>query len=106
MTGKHHTEEAKRKISLKNGGKNSAMYGKPGTMLGKHHSLESRKKMSASQKLVSTHYKKVSQYTKDGVFLKTYNSIQEAEAAVGHGHIGEACAGYRRYACGFAWKFA
>ena len=50
MQGKHHSAEARRKISEANKGKNNSMYGKINPMYGKHHSTETRKKMSNSQK--------------------------------------------------------
>lgn len=47
MYGKHHSEEAKRKIS-----KNNSRYwlGKDGPMLGKNHSEETKRKISKSNK--------------------------------------------------------
>ena len=52
-TGKHHSEETKRKISESHKGEKNPMYGKFGkdnSMYGKHHSEESKKKMSESKK--------------------------------------------------------
>lgn len=48
--------------------------------------------------------KKVRQYDLDGNYIKTWDSIQEAQE-IYKGHIGEVCRGSRKTACGFQWRF-
>lgn len=51
--------------------------------------------------------KPVKQYTKDGIFLKTWNSEKEAKIYYNKksAHIGDACKGKRKYAIGYIWKY-
>lgn len=48
--GKHHSAEARKKISESMKGENNPMFGKPAWNKGKQHSAEARKKMSESKK--------------------------------------------------------
>ena len=55
MKGRHHTDEAKRKISEATRGKNNPMYGislsgELNGMYGEHHSEETKRKISESKK--------------------------------------------------------
>ena len=63
MLRKHHTEEAKRKISEGIKGEKHGMYGK-------HHSEETREKMSKNSK----RKKPIDQYDLDGNFIRTWES--------------------------------
>lgn len=51
--------------------------------------------------------KAVSQYSKTGEFIASYNSTLEAEKATGvyHSHISRCCKGKSKIACGFVWKY-
>lgn len=53
MTGKQHSEEAKKKMSKSHKGKlcgeDNPMFGKPGHMKGKHHTEETKQKISQSR---------------------------------------------------------
>lgn len=51
--------------------------------------------------------KEVVQYTKDGVFVAEYRSVNEVEDKNGfkHSHISECCNGKLKQAYGFVWKF-
>ena len=51
--------------------------------------------------------KKVSQYTKDGQFIKTYNNMQQAneETGVHYSGISQCCLGKSKTAGKFIWKF-
>ena len=51
--------------------------------------------------------KSVSQYSKTGEFIASYNSTLEAEKATGayHSHISRCCKGKSNIACGFVWKY-
>lgn len=50
----------------------------------------------------------VSQYSKDGTFIKTWVSMIEAEKALGicYQHIGQCCRGIVKSAGGFIWRYA
>lgn len=68
MVGKHLKEEAKLKISLKNG-------------------------------------KRVSQFDKNGNFIKDYISTNKARIETNITHIDDCCRGKRKTAGGFVWKY-
>lgn len=52
--------------------------------------------------------KPVNQYTKDNIFIKTWNSEKEASQFYNKksSHICDVCKGKRNYALGFIWKYA
>ena len=52
--------------------------------------------------------KKVLQYTKDGVFIASYNSIFDAHKATGANanHIGNVCRNERKSSGGYWWRYA
>lgn len=54
--------------------------------------------------------KKVSQYDKDGEFLRSFNSVKEAEEYLGYEKgrtkISECCNGKRKSCLGYIWKYA
>lgn len=52
--------------------------------------------------------RKINQYTKDGKFIKSYDSIGEAMTDNGYksNHISSVCNGERPYAEGYKWKWA
>jgi hypothetical protein len=60
-----------------------------------------------STKLTKPHTKKVHQYTKENVFIKTFNSIREAETEtnVGNRGISKACKNQCKTYGGFIWKY-
>ena len=73
MYGKHHTEEAKRKISESQLGVNHHMYGK-------HHTEQTRNKELISH---LDEAKPVEQYDKNGNLIGLYISIHEASRVTG-----------------------
>lgn len=91
--GKHHSIETIQKISISH--------------KEKHLSEEHKRKISESLK--GKVVKSVSQYSKDGRFINTYNSITEAEneTKINHSDISECCnkVRNRKTAGGFIWKF-
>ena len=112
MYGKHHTAEAKRKISEAMSGKNNPMYEK-------HHSDETKEKISLSRtgiiiphneewnfKISLSNSKPVAQYNKDGDLLAVFKSRTEAEEITGVKHqcIGRCVNGERKTAGGYIWK--
>ena len=99
--GKHHSEEAKEKMSKSKVGNNNPFFGK-------HHSENTRKKMSKSQ--MGNHNKPtkpILQYTKDGEFIKEWVSGTEASRVLGinNGHIVSCCKGKLKSAGGFVWRY-
>ena len=112
MYGKHHTAEAKRKISEAMSGENNPMYGK-------NHSDETKEKISLSRtgiiiphneewnfKISLSNSKPVAQYNKDGDLLAVFKSRTEAEEITGVKHqcIGRCVNGERKTAGGYIWK--
>lgn len=59
-----------------------------------------------NKKMAISNSKKVNQYDLNGNFIKTWNSISEANLYLGLGHhIGECCTGKRKTMGGYIWKF-
>ena len=101
MWGKHFTEEQKRKISESRKGK---YCGKNSPMWGKHRNDETRIKISkAHDKRKIT----VSQYTIEGVFIASYESIHEAQRLtnIDRATISRCCKGIQKTAGGFKWSY-
>ena len=95
--GKHLTEEHKSKLSEARKGENNPMYGK-------HRDDETRIKISkAHDKRKIT----VSQYTIEGVFIASYESIHEAQRLTNiyRATISRCCKGIQKTAGGFKWTY-
>ena len=77
---------------------------------GKKLSEEHKKKLSEAKKTNKHDCKKVSQYTKDGIYLRTWESTREAERElhINHTSISLCCKGYPKHktAGGFVWHYA
>ena len=112
MYGKHHTSEAKRKISEAMRGENNPMYGK-------HHADEVKKKISMSKTGISiphteewnskiglSNSKPVAQYNENGELLAIFRSRTEVEEITGikHQRIGKCANGECKTAGGYIWK--
>lgn len=71
-------------------------------LIAKYKTNETKQKLSDKKK------KKVNQYTIDGKFIKTFNSMDEAskEYDVTRQNIYANCSGKRKTACGFIWRYA
>ena len=50
----------------------------------------------------------VSQYSKDGTYIATYEGIEEAAKSngIGAGHISSCCRGSRETTGGYSWRYA
>lgn len=127
--GRKHTEESKIKMSEAKKGEKSWHFGKKGEehpMFGKRHtdetklkmselhkdkkhSEETKKKMSETQKNRPREktYKKISQFTKDGIFIKHFNSVKEAgkELCITKCNISSCLTGKSKSTGGFTWKY-
>lgn len=51
------------------------------------------------------HSKPVDQYTPDGILVKTWKSIKEAESHIHRKHIWDCCVGKREKCGGYIWKY-
>lgn len=114
--GRHHTEESRKKMSdyAKAHPGTKSRKGKNHPMYGKHHSEEARRKMSESAKnkyangYKNQNIKKVNQYTLEGEYMHTYDSIAEAGAQfnpLADRNISSACRGAKKTAYGYIWKY-
>lgn len=132
LFGKHLDEDTKQKISntLKGrfAGENHPMWGKKHSQetiekirkshlgkttwnKGKKWSEESKSKMSKSHigKNMGKDNKRsrrVLQYTKDGVFVASYDTISEATKETGIMNISGVCRGVHSQAGGYIWRYA
>ena len=95
MTGKHPSEETRRKLSKAKSGENNPWYGK-------HHSDETKKKIKES-----SHSKQVLQFSKDEELIAEYSSIMDAEQKTGcnNCNICACCKGKRKSCGGYIWKY-
>lgn len=105
-----HTEESRRKNSESHKGEKNPNYGKP-------RSEETKKKLSISNlgkhvfsENTKSHPNKkfVKQYSKDMIYIKTFNSIGNAgrETKIQQSNIIHVCKGIRKSAGGFIWRYA
>jgi group I intron endonuclease len=119
MSGYKHTEESCKKMADSRIGKYS---GDKHPLFGKSPSEERRKKQSESlkgkykgdkhpmfEKYGKNHpnSKSVNQYTKDGQFVRAWDSMGdiERELKIPSSHISECCFGKRKSAGGFLWRY-
>lgn len=93
-TGKHITEETRKKISIANAGEKNNMFGKT-------HSDEVKELLSQLKK------KPVWQYSLSGDFLKEWDSAMDAELSLGiSGHgISDCCNNVDKTCYGYIWRF-
>ena len=98
MYGKHHSEEAKKKIS----DNHADFRGEKHPLFGKHHTEGSKKKMAESKGVNG-----ILQYSKDGELIAEYQSTMDAERHTGchHAHICACCKGKRKSCGGYIWKY-
>lgn len=110
--GKHMSEESKKKLSESRKGKGHPTSEETKRKLSE--TLKGRPKSEEHKKKLSEHFtgkpnlktrKTVYQYTKEGVFVKEWIGISEAEKALGIKHIGCCALGKRPTAGGFQWRF-
>lgn len=97
MWGRHLTEEQKRKMSKAKKGENNPMYGK-------HLTDKHKRKLSKAHDNVKI---AVSQYTIEGVFIASYESIHEAQRLtnIDKKTISRCCRGIQKTAGGFKWAY-
>lgn len=103
---KNPSQETRNKISKGLKGKYTR---EKNSMYGKHHTKEAKEKIrKALEGSKSYRAKKVSQFDKEGNFIKTWDFITQVEKELGisHTHISSCCRGKRKTAGGFVWKYA
>ena len=110
--GKPMSEETKRKLS-------EAKKGKPGTPMSEEHkrklieiakrpkSESHRKKLSEAikGKKYPTQWKTILQYSSEGIFIKEWPCISEAQEVCKTKHIAACATGKRNFAGGFIWRY-
>lgn len=101
-TGKHHTEETRRKMS-------AAHKGTGAWLVGTHSSIECRKKMGESRKGArNVRAKAVYQYSLDGDFVAKYDYMEQVKERLdikSTSHISRCCIGLRKKAHGYMWSY-
>ena len=101
-TGKHPSENTRKKMSAAHTGELNHNYGK-------YHSEETRKKISDTKiNEKNPKSKKVNQYTKDDVFIKTWPYIKLAAEtlSIPYQNISRCCRENKGTAGGFIWRYA
>ena len=58
------------------------------------------------RRIATNFYKKVNQYDLDDNFIKTWNSIKEANVYYNTSHISECCRGRLKQVKGYIWRYA
>ena len=98
MQGYEMAQSTREKISQSNSGENAFWYGKklPDCMI---------KKMSESHLNHPSYSRGINQYDKDGHYIKTFPSVEEARRIVGHGNIARAARSSNALCLGYQWRY-
>jgi group I intron endonuclease len=109
--GRKHPEEVKVKIGSSQIGELNHMYGKVFTEDHRNKLRQTARKSGYDHSKMAEEDKpnkvEVNQYTIEGDFLKTHESITKAaeEMGVNRTTIGNCCRGKSKTSCGFIWKY-
>ncbi len=111
--GKPMPEETKRKLSEANKGKSRNPFSEETrrklseSNKGKSKSESHRKKLSEAikGKKYPTQWKPILQYSSEGIFIKEWPCISEAQEAYQTHHIPACATGKRNFAAGFIWRY-
>jgi len=109
--GRKHPEEVKVKIGSAQIGELNHMYGKVFTEEHRNKLRQAARKSGYDHSKMAEEDKpnkvEVNQYTIEGEFLKTHESISKAaeEMGVDRTTIGNCCRGKSKTSCGFIWKY-
>lgn len=100
-TGRNHTEETKRKMSLSHIGKQKC--------LGYKHSEETKEKhRKIFTRDVNPRVRAVNQYDLQGNFIKKFDCMEDIKKELNITstcHISDCCRGIRNKCCGFIWRY-
>jgi len=123
------TDEKRRLFSEKYSGSNSYWYGKKGANTPMYGKKQSKKHSDAIKEYMNSdrnpaknpiikkmfsemktgeknpNSKKIEQYTKDGLYIRSWNCIIDATRELGIFHIDQVCLGKRKSAGGYIWKY-
>ena len=101
-TGKHHTEETKRKMSLSHIGNNKC--------LGYKHTEQTKEKhRQLFLGIKNPRAKAINQYDLNGNYIKTYNCMEYIKKDLNIPstcHISDCCRGIRNKCYGYKWQYA
>lgn len=114
--GYHHTEESRQKMSNSRKGmyigEKNPMYHKHPIWYGRHLTEEHKRKISEAKRGKFTSYtkklcKRIDQYTIEGNFIKTWDSIAEIERTldIKGTHISRVCRNKRKTTGGYKWEY-
>lgn len=106
MYGKHHSDEAKQKMSQSKIGKKHPIDEK--TRIKISNALKGREiKKEWIEKMADGHKKSVLQYSINGKFIRKWNSIKDIELELGIAHqsIVACCKGRIKTSHGYIWKY-
>lgn len=111
--GKPMPEETKRKLSEANKGKSRNPFSEETrrklseSNKGKPKSESHRKKLSEAikGKKYPTQWKPILQYSSEGIFIKEWPCISEAQEVCKTKHIAACATGKRNFAAGFIWRY-
>ena len=117
--GRKHTEETLKKISKAKSGKNHHNYGKKLSketrdkvsekLSGENHPQYGKKQSKETiERRSKANKKSVEQWSKDGEFIKKWDSAISASRELGihNSNIGQCCKGKLKTCGGFIWKYA
>ena len=97
----------RKELSTKYLGENNPMYGRSikDCMTEEEYNSWRQNISAANKKSAEKRKKPILQFDKNGNFIREWPSIKDAKEAGYVGHINEVCHGYRKYACGYIWRF-
>ena len=97
----------RKEISTKYSGENNPMYGRSikDCMSEEEYKTWRQNIAAANKKSAEKRKKPILQFDKNGNFIREWPSMTDARNAGYKGHIIDVCHGYRKYACGYIWRF-
>lgn len=103
--GYHPSKETRAKLSrarMKENLSEETLRRRSEGLKGRKFSDEHKKKIGLANS------KAVCMYTKDGEFIRMFNSMVEIENELGisHSHVSQCCKGQRKTSGGYSWKYA
>lgn len=105
--GKHHSEETIEKMKANRTPMSEEQRKEISERLGSYWKGKTRDRQSV-EKSAKAKWKPVAQYTKDGEFIKVWDSAKEASEILGvhRSTLCQCCKGVKKSAGGYVWKYA